>query len=198
MKIKKSVHVAEQIAFSSLLFDSLFGLVLFFSMDSFLDIKDPAHFIFYLFSTIILVHWWLIFKSVDDIHGKEVNNSLIDLVLGIGYVIFLEYVVLYAKEFDYLMATKFLLAVFLLDLIWALLWRYVGKWYARNKTHIGEMESELDIDIRLSLLMVVLLGVTLWLGQYLNAWQFVVVFVVEYLFYMFLTFKYQIIDIDLF
>ena len=71
MRIKKG----QQIEFSSVLFDTLFGLVLFFSIDSFLDIKDPLHFVFYLFSIIILVHRRLFFKAADDAFDEEVTDS---------------------------------------------------------------------------------------------------------------------------
>ena len=43
------MKIIEQIEFSSVLFDTLFGLILFFSLDSFLEIKGIAPFIFYLF-----------------------------------------------------------------------------------------------------------------------------------------------------
>ena len=44
------MKAVQQIEFSSVFFDTLFGLVLYFSLDSFLDITDPVHFIFYIFS----------------------------------------------------------------------------------------------------------------------------------------------------
>ncbi len=77
----------QQFSFSSLLFDTLFGLIVFFGLDSFLEIKEPIAFAFYIFSNIILIHWWLLFKSVDDTFGKEVENSVTDLLFGLVYVI---------------------------------------------------------------------------------------------------------------
>ncbi|HRY91580.1 MAG TPA: hypothetical protein P5229_04545 [Candidatus Gracilibacteria bacterium] len=74
------MKAVQQIEFASVFFDTLFGLVLYFSLDSFLDITDPVHFIFYIFSAIILVHWWLIFKSCDDMFDKEVTDSALDLI----------------------------------------------------------------------------------------------------------------------
>jgi len=77
------MKIIEQIGFSSVLFDTLFGLILFFSLDSFLVIKGAASFIFYLFSTIIIIHWWLVFKSADDAFEEEVTDSAVDLIFGI-------------------------------------------------------------------------------------------------------------------
>ncbi len=117
----------EQIAFSNILFDSLFGLVLFFSIDSILDIENPASLFFYLFTIIILAHWWLMFKSCDDAYNEEVTDSALDLIIGVIQVIFIEFIVLASRSSDYLLAIKFLIALLLVDLLWAIIWLYVGK-----------------------------------------------------------------------
>ncbi|MEI8253484.1 MAG: hypothetical protein WCG25_07260 [bacterium] len=70
-----NVTKGQQIEFSSVLFDTLFGLILFFSIDSFLEIHNPLHFVLYLFTLIILIHRRLIFKSCDDAFDKEVTDS---------------------------------------------------------------------------------------------------------------------------
>src|SRR3989338_5792213 len=117
-----SLKHRNQFEFSELLFDTLFGLVLFFSIDSFLDIVNPIHFIFYISSLIIVIHWWLGVKSADDIFGEEVSHSSLDLILGIIYIIFLEYIVLMSKTFNYSKATLFIILLFGVELIWAIIW----------------------------------------------------------------------------
>lgn len=195
---QKQNKITQQVDFSSVLFDSLFGLILFFSMDSFLDITDPVHFIFYLFTTVILVHWWLLFKCSEDLYGQDVNNSITDMVLGLGFIVFLEFAVLYARDFDYIMATWALLGVFVLDIIWTMLWRYVGKWEARDPKLISSMQNELDISLRLIILMIVLTVINLGVSKYLNAWQYLILFMLDYCVFIWLTFKYKLIDLDIF
>src|SRR5665647_1639557 len=120
MEIKEN----QQINFSSILFDTIFGLIIFFSLDSILDVKGTTNFIFYIFTLIIVVHWWLIFKSADDAFAEEVTDSAADLVFGIIYVILLEYVVLYSKTANFKISTAFLISLLVIDLIWTLTWRY--------------------------------------------------------------------------
>jgi hypothetical protein len=90
----------SQLDFSSVLFDSLFGLILFFSFDSFLDVAGVPNFILYVFSIVILVHWWLLFKSVDDILKTEVTNSVVDIIFGIVDIILLVFITIYSKYFN--------------------------------------------------------------------------------------------------
>ena len=118
----------HQIDFSSVLFDTLFGLVLYFSLDSFLEIQNPIHFVFYLFSIVILIHWWLMFKSVDDMFDNEVTDSGMDIIIGIIELVLLDYLVLTSRSFDYMRTGWFLVALLLVDLLWTMIWRYVGTW----------------------------------------------------------------------
>lgn len=188
----------QKIEFSPLFFDTLFGLVIFFSLDSFFDIKDISHFIFYLFSTIIVVHWWLMFKSSDDSFGEEVTDSAADLVFGIIYVILLEYVVLFAKDFNYQMSTYYLFALLVLDLIWVTAWKYIGDWHTRDKKKISSMQKELDSNIRVTLFSIVLFIIFIIFGINKAPVISVTWFILSYLTFIFLTFKYKIINIRIF
>ncbi|MFH1712654.1 MAG: hypothetical protein ABH896_00490 [Candidatus Jacksonbacteria bacterium] len=188
----------QKIEFSPLFFDTLFGLVIFFSLDSFFDIKDISHFIFYLFSTIIVVHWWLMFKSSDDSFGEEVTDSAADLVFGIIYVILLEYVVLFAKDFNYQMSTYYLFALLVLDLIWVTAWKYIGDWHTRDKKKISSMQKELDSNIRVTLFSIVLFIIFIIFGLNKAPVISVTWFILSYLTFIFLTFKYKIINIRIF
>ncbi|EKD64880.1 MAG: hypothetical protein ACD_50C00273G0002 [uncultured bacterium] len=188
----------NQIEFASILYDTIFGLILYFGIDSFLDIREPVHFVFYFFSNIILIHWWLIFKSTDDTFGDECSDSVLDLVLGIIYLILIEFVVLFSRSFDYEKAFYFLIALLGVDLVWALMWKFIGKWRTKSKAEVRHMERELSGNIWSNVVILILLVPLFALINYISAGYFVLVFILTYLVYILLTFKYKIIDIKWF
>jgi hypothetical protein len=192
------MKIIQQKEFSSILFDTLFGLILFFGLDSFLDIRGALPFVFYLFSTIILIHWWLIFKSADDAFDEEVTDSAVDLAFGIVYVVLIEYIVLNAKLFSMMAATGYLLILLSVDLIWALAWRYIGKWSTKDKEKIKRMEKELDHNIRINLAIIAAFSLLIILAQFLSPVLFVIIFIVLYIAYIIATFKTKIIDLKIF
>lgn len=102
-----------------------------------------------------MIHWWVIFRSADDLYQKEVNNSLADLGFGIIYIGLLEFVTLYSREFEYVTVMWFVFGFFLVDFFWALLWRFVGRW--KNKEKVRLMEAELNISLKIDILMVLLM-----------------------------------------
>lgn len=188
----------NQIEFASILYDTIFGLILYFGMDSFLDVTGPAHFVFYFFSNIILIHWWLIFKSNDDAFGDECSDSVLDLVLSVVFLVLLEFVVLFSKTFDYEKVFYFLIALLGVDLIWALIWKLIGRWRTKDRARIYSMERELSGNIWADIVISIFLLPLFFLINYVSAGYFVLVFVVIYLLYILLTFHYRIIDIDWF
>jgi len=192
------MKIAEQIGFSSILFDSLFGLILFFGLDSFSAVGGGLPFVFYLFSTIILVHWWLTFKSADDAFDKEVTDSAVDLVFGIIYVILVEYIILSSKVFNLMAATGFLLALLIVDLVWALAWRYVGEWNTKDKYRIAQMEKELDHNILLNISTIIIFAVLFIVCPLVSAEIYVPLFMILYSIYIVFTFKTKIIDLRIF
>ena len=194
MKIKRG----QQIQFSTVLFDTLFGLILFFSLDSFMEIKDPVHFIFYLFSIIILVHRWISYKACDDAFDEEVTDSGLDLIIGIVQLVLIEYVVLCARWADYVTTGWFLIALIVLDLIWTLVWRYVGKWHTRDKNKIKAMENELNNNLKIDIVAFVVFLWLLLLSPLLSPLVFVIGFIWLYIIYIILSFRYKIIDLDIF
>lgn len=194
MKIKEN----QQINFSSILFDTIFGLIIFFSLDSILEVKGVENFIFYIFTLIIVVHWWLIFKSADDAFAEEVTDSAVDLVFGIIYVILLEYVVLYSKTANFKISTAFLISLLIIDLIWALTWRYFGSWNTKNPEKIKLMEKELNHNIKINLVTIGLFSSLILMFNQLASSLYVLFFIVSYLIYIFLTFKTRIIDLKIF
>lgn len=188
----------EQIAFSSILFDSLFGLVLFFSIDSILDIKNFPNLFFYLFSIIILVHWWLIFKSCDDAYDQEVTDSALDIIIGIVQLVFIEFIVMASRSSDYILATKFFIALLLVDLLWAIIWLYVGRWRSEDIVKIHSMENELKNNIKIDLITLFVFLVFYVFFQYSLPLVFIIGFIALYISYIYLSFKFRIINIDIF
>jgi len=194
MRIKK----VEQIEFSNLLFDTLFGLVLFFGIDSFLEIKEPLYFIFYLFSMIIVIHWWLAFKAADDAFEKEVTNSAIDLVVGIIELILIEYIILMARSYNYPAAIWFLISLLGIDILWTIIWRYFGKWRTKEPELIKSMEQELDHNLKADLTALILMILLALIVPYVSFTIFIISFILIYLFFIIQTFRLKIIDINIF
>lgn len=193
------IRETEQIEFSNLLFDALFGLVLFFGIDSFLEINQPLYFIFYLFSIIIVIHWWLEFKAADDAFEKEVTNSALDLIVGIVEIVLIEYIVLMARSYNHIAATIFLISLLVVDIIWTVVWRYIGKWRTTEPGLIKSMEQELDNNLKADLITLVLLILfMLFVAPYISFAGFVVGFILIYLFFIIQTFRLKIIDIKFF
>ena len=192
------MKIDQQIGFSTILFDSLFGLILFFSLDSFLDIKGFYQFIFYLFSAIIVIHWWLVFKSADDAFREEVDDSAIDLVFGIVYIIFLEFIVLMSRDFNLVKATYYLLALLALDLVWALAWRYLGQWHTTDTKKIKKMEIELNYNIGINIIAIILFALLIIVNSIISIPFYLTLFIVLYIIYIILTFRTKIIDLKIF
>lgn len=184
--------------FSDLLFDTLFGLVLYFSIDSFLEIKNPIHFAFYAFSIVILVHWWIMFKACDDVFEKEVTDSVLDLIVGIVELVLIQYIVLTARSFDYVSAGWFLLALLSVDLIWTVIWRYIGHWRTKDIPKIKIMEKELDSNLKIVIISFMAFFVFMLFSPTMTPIIFVSIFILLYLVYITLSFIYKLIDIDIF
>jgi hypothetical protein len=190
--------ITQQMQFSSLLFDTLFGLILFFNLDSLLEITRGSQLIFYLFTMIILVHWWLIFRSADDAFGEEVANSATDLLFGLVYLVLLDLIILLAKTLAYDQVVILLLALLIIDLAWILVWRYVGRWETTGREKIKTMEHELNSNLKINLLMIAVFLLLFLTLSHLSLPLFIFLFILGYLIYIILTFKYKIIDLKIF
>lgn len=185
--------------FASVLYDTLFGLVLFFSLDSFLDVTDPAHFLFYLFATAVLIHWWLMFKSSEDIFGNEFRVTALHLVLNLSVILLLEFFILNARSFHYLAAALFLLAVFCVDLLWTILALRIHRFKAKGRA-LAAMRKELWYIVGTDTLIIGLFG-ALTAATFLFALPalvFVLGFVAIYLLFIQLSFRFKIIDLKVF
>lgn len=187
-----------QLEFSSVFFDTLFGLVLFFGLDSFLEIKGTANFIFYILATIIVVHWWLLFKSADDAFTEEVTDSAVDLVFGIVDIILIDYIILLAKTSNYLGATGFLIGLLSFDLLWAIAWRYIGTWHTKDEEKIRFMEHDLNHTIIIDIIGILLFAFLFYFAKDLPALPYVFVAVIFYAIYILLSFKNKVINLRIF
>lgn len=192
------VSKVQQIEFSSVLFDTLFSLVIFFSLDSFMDINNPLHFVFYLFSLIIVIHWWLIFKAADDAFDKEVTDSGLDLVIGIIELIIIEYIVLTARSYEFIASGWYVVALLLVDLLWTIVWLYVGKWRTKNTQKIKEMEIELKNNLKTIAVGLATFILLMLSAQFVSPITFIVGFVIFYFVFILLSFRHKIIDIKMF
>lgn len=192
------VKFLSQHGFPSLLYDTLFGLILFFGLDSFLEIRDGAHFAFYGFATIIIIHWWLMFKAADDIFTPGVRDTAVHIAVNILYVILLEFMSLHAASFRYVEATSFLILVLLLDILWAAIVLRAGRWKRAPTEKAAMMRTELKAIIRVNGMLVLLLAFLAAMAGALSPAAFVAIFIVDYLAFIILTFKEKIIDLPAF
>ena len=193
-----SLKFLNQLEFSSLLFDTIFGLILFYSFDSLIGIGSATIMVFYLFSMLVLIHWWLIFKSTDDSFSEEVTDSAADIVFGIVYAVVLYYLVQSSRATDFRTATAFMIGLFMLDLVWSAIWRYVGKWRTADKNRIKSMETILDKSLALDFLFVACFSVLFIVQRQLSDLVFVGAYAGFYIAYIMLTFKTKTLNIDVF
>ena len=192
---RNEVIHAHQSEFSPILFDTLFGLLIFLGIDSFLDLKDATHFVFYLTSTFVVMHWWLKYKAADDAYGHEVNNSTVDLLFGIGEIVLLQMAMIAAAQADYVTAIVFFTLPLLLEAAWALLWRFFGTWHRNSAKRIRYMEQELEYTLFLDLGAAVVFGTVVSLASSLNETDLVWGFAVAYAVYTVMSYRLEIIDV---
>ncbi len=190
--------IENQVSFASILFDTLFGLIIYFNIDSFLEIKDPVQMVFYIASLVLTVHWWMLLKSAADIYDNEVSNSAINIVFGIVEIVLIEHIALMAKNAEYLNATIILVVLLAVDLVWCLAWRFLGKWSVRDGKKIKIMEKELNYSIYIDVLVLSLFGALAIFGPYFSPAWFVGLFSGFLLFGIFLAYRYKVIDLKFF
>jgi|SRR3989338_1591473 len=188
----------EEMGFSGLLFDTLFGLILFFNIDSILEINNTFHLIFYVFTILIVVHWWLIFKSADDTYGNEVRNSIVDVVFGLVYIFFIMLVVLHTKKFNLFYTTLFLTLLFLVDIVWSVTWKHGGKWKVKDKAKIRIMENDLKTNIKLDVTFFILFMILCFASSMIDQVILIFLIIVTYVAYIYATIKTKIISFNYF
>ena len=198
-RLKRSDVVPEhQTEFSPLLFDVLFGLLLFQSIGWFFALKDAIHFCFFALSLLIIIHWWLKYKSEEEVYGLDVNNSSLDLLFGVIEIVLLEAAMLAATQADYVAAAFYFALPLLTEAAWALLWRIFGTWRRSSRQKIGFMERLLERTLLLDLSIAALIGGLLTTSVSLTAGQFVAIFAAVYSVYIVMTFAFEIVGLKIF
>jgi hypothetical protein len=144
------------------------------------------------------IHWWLNFKASDDAFGEEVTDSSLDLVIGIIELILINYVVLMARSANYISAGWFITALMGVDLLWTTIWLYVGKWRTKDLEKIKLMEQELKNNLKLVLTELIGFVLLLILSFFVTPFVYVVGFMILYSIFIFLSYRYKIIDIRIF
>ncbi|OGC82570.1 MAG: hypothetical protein A2V81_01310 [Candidatus Abawacabacteria bacterium RBG_16_42_10] len=190
-------NLSHQIDFPMVLFDSLYGLILFFNLDSFLDITDPLHFVLYVFSLIVVIHWWFEYKSADDCYGEEISRSTVNTIIGVILIILLEFFILKMKDGKFYAALSFLMLIFVADIVWALIFRFLGRWKTKDKKLMTYMENELERNMVVDLVALILLAGLFFAFPYIEIFWFVMSLLLIYIFYIYLTYKYKIIDVEI-
>jgi hypothetical protein len=180
------------------LFDVLFGLLLFQSIGWFFALKDAVHFSFFALSLLIIIHWWLKYKSEEEVYGLDVNNSSLDLLFGIAEIVMLEAAMLAATQADYLTSVFFFTLPFLSEAVWAFLWRIFGKWRRSSKQKVAFMERLLEKTLILDLAFAAIIGAVLTTTVSLTAGQFVAIFAAVYFLYIVMTFAFEMIGLKIF
>jgi hypothetical protein len=195
----RRVTFENQIAFSSLLLDTLFGLIIYFNVDSIIDITDPLNLFYYIFSMVVVIHWWFLVKSEEDIYGDETARTVTNTMVKTTIIVLLSLFVNITKTFSISQATLFLVGVYLVDILWCIVFRYFGEWITKDKIKIFLMENELDRNLRVDIVgfvsMIILYLTTL---MQIQPEIFVLSFALIYIFNIILTYRYRIIDIPIF
>lgn len=185
----------QQMEFPGVLFDVLFGFIMFLSIDSFLGIDSPLHFAFYLFSIVILLHWWLIFKSAGDISNEAFRVPGISIIIRITELIIIEHTVLAAGSFDFMLMVWFMVSLIFINLLWAVARRYAGESLGTNERKIKGSKKDLDGVLVVNSVVLMLFSSLAFFSQFAQVSLSAVIFVIFYCFFIALTFKYKIIDL---
>jgi hypothetical protein len=106
--------------------------------------------------------------------------------------------VLLARNSDFVHATYFMIALFANDLVWSLIWRFVGEWDTKDGVRIKYMEKNLQKNITLDVIFLILFGIIMVNSSQLSSIFFVILFITIYCLYMALTFLWKVISIQIF
>lgn len=184
--------------FGSLLHDTLYGLVIFFGLGAFIGIGDAVHLAFYVTALVIVVHWWLMFKTAEHSFSPGVRDTAVHVVVNIGYIGLLEIMVVYAQLYDYLSATAALLAVIMLDLVWVWAVEHARRWERGDRRGVAVMRRVMRDIMRTDIAVGIPLALLMTLSGVIGTGAYVTLFIFVYAVYVVLTFRYRIVDMRFF
>lgn len=198
-RIKRDEVLPERhTEFSPALFDTLFGLLMFLNITSFFSVRGTTQVLFFATCIGVVLHWWLKYKSADDTYGLEVNNSTLDLLFGLFEIIILQAALIAAARGDLVHAVFYLTLPLLTESVWALLWRFFGRWQRNSRKRVRYMEQELEYTTFLNLGVAAALGTLIAIASSVTAAQFAGGFIAIYALYVVLTWRWELIDVKAF
>jgi hypothetical protein len=198
MRLRRKQVIAERhTEFSPLLFDILFGLLVFLGVDALFGLRGPQAFLFVVTSIAIVVHWWLKYKSADETFGLDAGNSTVDLLFGLIEVLLLQCAIMAASRGNVVQAAFYFALPLLTEAVWALLWRFCGKWRRTTHDRVRFMEQQLETTIFLNLAAAASIGALLSNANLLSTAEFIGVFAALYAAYALLSSYWELVDVKL-
>lgn len=194
---RKQVIEERHTDFSPLLFDILFGLLIFLGVNALFGLRGPQAFLLVATSIAIVVHWWLKYKSADETFGLEVGNSFVDLLFGLIEVFLLQCAIMAASRGDIVQAAFYFSLPLLTEAVWALLWKFCGKWGRTTRDRVAFMEQQLETTIFLNLATAASIGALLSNASLLSTAEFIGAFAVLYAVYALLSSYWELVDVKL-
>ena len=183
--------------FSPILFDVLFGLLVFLGIDALFGLRGPQAFLFVTTSIAIIVHWWLKYKSADETYGLDAANSTLDLVFGLIEVILLQCAIMAASRGQVVQAAFYFSLPLLTEAVWALLWRFCGTWRRATRDRLQFMEQQLETTVFLNLGAAASIGALISNASQLSTAEFIGVFAALYALYALLSSYWELVDVKL-
>ncbi len=195
---RKQVIPERHTEFSPLLFDVLFGLLIFLAVNALFDVRGVQSLFLMLASIAVIVHWWLKYKAADETYGLEVGNSTIDLLFGLIEIVLLQSAVMAAARGEALHAIFYFSLPMLIESVWALIWRFCGTWQRTSRERVKYMEQQLESTIFLNFGAAAAIGALIANAPLLTAAQLVGGFATIYVLYAVLASYWELVDIRLF
>ncbi len=195
---RRDVVPPHQAEFSPVLFDVLFGLLMFMNLGWLLMFRDATQFFFYIIAIVTVVHWWLKYKSEESAYGLDVQNSTFDLLCGIGELILLAAAVQAAARAEYVVAIFYFSLPLLTEAVWAMLWRVFGSWKRSTRQKAGFLQTLLERTVLLDICAAAVIGALLSLHNVLTPFGLVCWFGVAQAAYMLFASLLEIVEVRLF
>ena len=131
------------------------------------------------------------------ITSAEVKNSVLDMLFGISEIISLFLLIMFCKQGNYQLVVATLVTLFMIDVVWAAIWRFIGKWKSTDRRTVHIMELELIKVLLLNIIYACIFFLLLFFFTEISVVS-VSVFILCYISYIVTTFKWSIIDLQIF
>lgn len=155
--------------FSPVLFDTLFGLLVFLAILPLTQVKDGTQLAFSLVSIAVVAHAWLKRKAAEAAYGSDVGDSTLRLLFGIAEVALLQLAMLAVAQAEYVPALAYVALALLVESMQALVWRLFGSWRRSSQQRVRFIEQQLGDTVFLGLGAAAFLGGLAALAPFLAA-----------------------------